>query len=256
MQGQGEMIAFSGRRLQGLRAIVSAAGQGIGRDVALRYVSEGAHVTAVDVNAAALETLRGECGCDIVQLDLTDSSAIRAFARGVGVVDILANLAGIVHGGTILDCDLEEWSLAFRLNVDAMFHMCRALLPGMVDRRTGCIINMSSVASSIKGVPNRFAYSTTKAAVIGFTKALAADYAPLGVRCNAVCPGTIDTPSLQDRLRSSGDYEAARTAFVARQPMGRLGTSQEVAALCAFLASNEAAFVTGQNLVVDGGWSN
>jgi 2-keto-3-deoxy-L-fuconate dehydrogenase len=241
------------KRLEGKVALITAAGNGIGRASAERFLAEGATVHAVDIDQAALDALDG---CAPHQADLTDSAAIAALRDRIGDVDVLFNCAGIVHSGTVLDCTEQDWTLAFDLNVTAMLRMIQAFLPGMLDRGGGSIINMSSVASSVKGVPNRFVYGTTKAAVIGLTKSIAADFVGQGIRCNAICPGTVDTPSLHQRLRDMGDYEAALAAFKARQPMGRLGRAQEIAALAAYLASDEAAFTTGTIHIVDGGWSN
>ena len=243
-------------KLAGKTALVTAAGQGIGRATAERFAREGATVWATDINEAALA---GMTGCRTARLDARDAAMIAQVMAQViaqsGPPDILFNCAGIVPGGTILDCAEEEWQRAFDLNVTAMYRMAKATLPGMLAKGCGVIINMSSVASSIKGVPNRFSYGTTKAAVIGLTKAIAADFVTKGIRCNAICPGTVDTPSLHDRLRATGDYEAAWKAFVARQPMGRLGTADEIAALALYLASDEAAYTTGQAYVIDGGWT-
>jgi 2-keto-3-deoxy-L-fuconate dehydrogenase len=241
------------KRLEGKVALVTAAGNGIGRASAERFLAEGATVHAVDVDQVALDALDG---CTPHRADLTDAAAIAALRDRIGDVDVLFNCAGVVHSGTVLDCTEQDWTLAFDLNVTAMFRMIQAFLPRMLDRGGGSIINMSSVASSVKGVPNRFVYGTTKAAVIGLTKSVAADFVGQGVRCNAICPGTVDTPSLHQRLRDTGDYEAALAAFKARQPMGRLGRAQEIAALAAYLASDEAAFTTGAIHIIDGGWSN
>jgi 2-keto-3-deoxy-L-fuconate dehydrogenase len=239
------------RRLSGKIAVVTAAGSGIGRESALAFAREGARVFAVDIDGAALKTLSG---CEGHVVDVRDPAAIAAFAKLAGRVDVLFNCAGMVPSGTVLDVETSAWSAAFDLNVHAMFHMIRAFLPGMLDARAGSIINMSSVASSITGVPNRCAYGATKAAVIGLTKSVAADFVAQGVRCNAICPGTVDTPSLQARLRATGDYAKARAEFEARQPMGRLGKPDEVAALALHLASDESGFTTGQIHVIDGGW--
>ncbi len=239
-------------RLVGKTALITAAGQGIGRATAELFAREGATVWATDINAAALEGLNG---CRTVRLDARDPVMIAEVIARSGPLDILFNCAGIVPAGTILDCTEEDWGRTFDLNVTAMYRMAKAALPGMLAKGGGTIINMASVASSIKGVPNRFAYGTTKAAVIGLTKSIAADFVAQGIRCNAICPGTVDTPSLHDRLRATGDYEAAHKAFVARQPMGRLGTAEEIAALALYLASDDAAYTTGQAYVIDGGWT-
>jgi 2-keto-3-deoxy-L-fuconate dehydrogenase len=238
-------------RLKGRRALVTAAGQGIGRASAEAMIAEGARVFATDINTEALATLKGAECFRMDALDPADIAAAVARARP----DILANCAGFVHNGTILDATEDEWDFAFNLNVRSMFRTIRAALPGMLERGRGSIVNMASAASSIIGAPNRAVYGTTKAAVIGLTKAVAKDYITKGIRCNAVCPGTVDTPSLHERLRATGDYEAARKAFVARQAMGRLAEAHEIASLVVYLASDESAFMTGQALVIDGGWS-
>ena len=239
-------------RLAGRTALITAAGQGIGRATAELFVAEGAAVIATDVAAEKL----GGLACVCLPLDVCDAQAVLALPGRVGAVDILVNCAGVVHNGTILDCDEEQWAFANQLNVTAMFRTIRAFLPAMLEREAGSIVNVASIASSVKGIPNRFAYGTTKAAVIGMTKAVAADFVARGIRCNAICPGTVDSPSLQQRLRDTGDYEQARRDFTARQPMGRLGRPEEVAALALYLASDEAAFTTGQAHVIDGGWIN
>ena len=243
-------------RLAGKRAIVTGGGQGIGRATVERFVAEGAHVVALDINADALVDLHACCGCETHMIDLRDKAAIAAFTHEMRDIDIMFLCAGYVATGTILECGDDDWTLSFNLNVTAMYHMIRAVLPGMVDRRCGSIITMSSVASSVRGVPDRFAYATTKAAVIGLTKAIAADFVTQGIRCNAICPGSIATPSLQDRMHATGNYEATRAAYVARQPMGRFGEAREIADLAVYLASDESAFTTGQCHVIDGGWSN
>jgi 2-keto-3-deoxy-L-fuconate dehydrogenase len=238
-------------RLAGKVAIVTAAGQGIGRAAAELFATEGARVHAVDKDEAALAALDG---CEAHGADLTDAAAIGALPERTGAADILFNCAGFVHSGTILDCDEDAWAFANALNVTAMYRMIRAFLPAMIERGGGSIVNMSSIASAVKGIPNRFAYGATKAAVIGLTKSVAADFVGAGIRCNAICPGTVDTPSLQQRLRDSGDYQAARDAFIARQPMGRLGRPEEIAALALHLAGDESAFTTGAIHIIDGGW--
>jgi 2-keto-3-deoxy-L-fuconate dehydrogenase len=238
-------------QLAGKTALITAAGQGIGRATAELFAAQGATVWATDVNLDALNDL---AGCRVARLDVRDDAMVREVIGQAGELDILFNCAGVVSGGTILDCSPEEWAFANDLNVTAMYRTIRAVLPGMIAKGGGSIVNMSSVASSIKGVPNRFAYCATKAAVIGLTKAVAADFVTQGVRCNAICPGTIETPSLHDRLRATGDYDAAWSAFVARQPMGRIGKAGEVAALALYLASDASAFTTGQTHVIDGGW--
>jgi 2-keto-3-deoxy-L-fuconate dehydrogenase len=242
------------KRLSGKTALITAAGQGIGRASAEMFAAEGANVWASDIRADALSDLPG---CNGLVLDVRDKDAIRQAAEKIGVIDVLFNCAGYVHAGSILDCDEQAWAWAFSmdLNVTSMYRLVSATLPGMLKNGRGSIINMSSVAGSIKGVPNRFVYGATKAAVIGLTKSIAADFVSQGIRCNAICPGTVDTPSLHERLRATGDYEAAWKAFTARQPMGRLGDAKEIAALAVYLASDESAFVTGQCHVIDGGWS-
>ena len=237
-------------RLQGKRALVTAAGQGIGRAVAEAFHREGAEVLATDLDPDLL----GGLGCRTAKLDVLDDGEIRATVADARP-DILFNCAGFVHNGTALDATDEEWAFAFDLNVRSMFWTVRAALPGMLERGGGSIINVSSAVSSIIGAPNRFVYGTTKAAVIGLTRALAADYVARGIRANAICPGTIESPSLDQRLSATGDYEAARRAFIARQPMGRVGQPDEIGHLAVWLASDESAFVTGQTHVIDGGWT-
>ena len=245
-------------RLAGKTAFITAAAQGIGRATALAYAAEGARVIATDVNEAGLAGLAGP-RVTVHRLDATDAADIARVAGAAGPVDVLFNCAGFVHQGTILDATEDEWDFAFTLNVRSMFRTIRAFLPGMLAAGDGSIINVASAASSIKGAPNRFVYGTTKAAVIGLTKAVAADYVKQGVRCNAICPGTVQTPSLDDRIaanaEAAGSLEAARTGFVARQAMGRLGTPEEIAALAVYLGSDETKFITGQALVIDGGWT-
>lgn len=240
-------------RLSGKTALVTAAAQGIGKASAELFAREGARVIATDINETLLAQVEG---CEPRQLDVLDAEAINALAAELGAIDVLFNCAGYVHSGTILDCDERAWALSNDLNVTAQYRAIRAFLPAMLAAGGGSIINMASVASSIKGVPNRFAYGATKAAVIGLTKAVAADFVAQGVRCNAICPGTVDTPSLNKRLADTGDYEAAHKAFTARQPMGRLGKPEELAQLALYLASDESAFTTGQIHIIDGGWIN
>ncbi|WP_421739283.1 SDR family oxidoreductase [Caulobacter sp.] len=240
-------------RLSGKTALVTAAAQGIGKASAELFAREGARVIATDINEDLLAQVKG---CETRRLDVLDPEAIRALASELGAIDVLFNCAGVVHAGTILDCDERDWAFATDLNVTAQYRMIRAFLPAMLEAGGGSIVNMSSVASSIKGVPGRFAYGTTKAAVIGLTKAVAADFVAQGVRCNAICPGTVDTPSLNQRLADTGDYDAARKAFTARQPMGRLGKPEELAQLALYLASDDSAFTTGQIHIIDGGWIN
>jgi 2-keto-3-deoxy-L-fuconate dehydrogenase len=243
-------------RLAGKTAVVTAAGQGIGRATALAFADAGAAVWATDVNDASLKTLAEERpGVKTRRLDVRDSREVANAAAEIGAVDVLFNCAGFVHQGTILDCAEKDWDFSFDLNVKSMYRMCRAFLPAMLAAGKGNIINMSSGASSIKGAPNRFVYGATKAAVIGLTKSIAADFVRKGVRCNAICPGTVQTPSLDDRIAALGDVEKARADFIARQPMGRVGRPEEVAALAVYLASDESSFTTGQIHIIDGGWT-
>lgn len=241
-------------RLTGKSCLVTAAGQGIGRASALALWAEGANVIATDINDAALSELAA-LGLETIKLDVMDPASIDAAVTKTGPVDVLFNCAGFVASGTILDCDEDQWAFSNDLNVTAMYRMCRAYLPMMIKSGGGSIINMSSVASSIIAAPNRFAYATTKAAVIGMTKSIAADFITQGVRCNAICPGTVESPSLEQRLRDTGDYDAARASFIARQPIGRIGKAEEIAALVVYLASDESGYTTGQTHVIDGGWS-
>lgn len=236
--------------ISGQVALVTAAAQGIGRAIAEALLRSGVHVWATDINEAGLAGLDG---ARRRRLDVLSDAEVAALAEEIGGVDILCNCAGFVHAGTVLDCTSDELDFAFGLNVKSMYRTIRAVLPGMLERGSGCIINVASVVSSIKGVPNRFAYATTKAAVIGLTKAVAADYVTRGIRCNAICPGTVESPSLQNRLRALGDYETARKDFIARQPVGRIGEPSEVADLAVYLAG--ATFTTGAVHVIDGGWS-
>ncbi len=239
-------------RLAGKTAFLTAAGQGIGRATALSFAAEGATVWATDVNADALATL-DHPAIRTRQLDVRDGAAISALAAEIGRVDVLFNCAGFVHNGTILDCDETAWDFSLDLNLSSMYRVTRAFLPGMLAAGGGSIINMSSMASSLKGFPNRFVYGTTKAAVIGFTKAIAADFVKQGIRCNAVCPGTVDTPSLRGRIAQAADPVQAEKDFIARQPMGRLATVDDIAPLLVYLASDESRFVTGSACSVDGG---
>jgi 2-keto-3-deoxy-L-fuconate dehydrogenase len=242
-------------RLMGKRALVTAAGQGIGRATAIAMAREGARVLATDINAAALESLP-EHGIETRILNVRDPADIAKAVAAAGPVNVLFNCAGFVANGTILDCDEEQWAFSLDLNMTAMYRMCRAFLPGMLEQGGGSIINMASVASSVIAAPNRFVYGATKAGVIGLTKSIAADFVGKGIRCNAVCPGTVESPSLEARLRATGDYESAKAAFVARQPIGRIARAEEIAALVVYLASDEASFTTGVAHVIDGGWAN
>ena len=242
-------------RLSGKTCLVTAAGQGIGRASATAMAREGAKVFATDINAETLATLEGD-GIETFHLDVMDPASIAKAVSKTGSLDVLFNCAGFVANGTILECDEAQWEFSVGLNVTAMYRMIRGFLPGMLETGGGSIINMSSAASSIIAAPNRFVYGTTKAAVIGLTKAVAADYITQGIRCNAICPGTVESPSLEDRLSATGDYDAARAAFVARQPLGRIGQPEEIASLAVYLASDESAYTTGVAHAIDGGWSN
>ncbi len=240
-------------RLAGKTAFVTAAGQGIGRGAALAFAAEGAKVWATDINAATLKALDGTAGITTRLLDVTDAAAVARIAAEAGTPDILLNAAGFVHHGTILECSDKDWDFSLNLNLRSMYLTIRAVLPGMLARQSGSIINVASVAGSLKGIPNRFVYGTTKAGVIGLTKAIAADYVKQGVRCNAIAPGTVDTPSLQGRIAAFADPVQARKDFIARQPMGRLGGVEDITPLLVYLASDESVFATGQAFIVDGG---
>ncbi|MEO1747887.1 MAG: SDR family oxidoreductase [Pseudomonadota bacterium] len=248
-------------RLSGKIAIVTAAGQGIGKAIADRFASEGAQVWASDIDASKLGN---PAFADAAVLDVTNGDAVKAYAEKIGSIDILANIAGFVHHGTVLDADDAAWDFSFNLNVKSMHRMIRAFLPGMLDRvaetgKTASIVNMSSGASSLKGAPNRYVYGATKAAVIGLTKGVAVDFAAKQIRCNAICPGTVESPSLEERMQKLGEqvggYDKAYEMFLARQPMGRIATADEIASLATYLASDEAAFVTGAEYKIDGGWT-
>lgn len=240
-------------RLSGKTVLVTAAGQGIGKATAELFAREGATVIATDINTKALAELEN---IQTRLLDVTDKNAIHDLAQELSPVDVLFNCAGFVHNGTVLECDEKDWDFSFAINVHSMYHTIRAFLPGMLTAGKGSIINVASVASSIMGVPNRCVYGVTKAAVIGLTKSVAADYVQQGIRCNAICPGTVQSPSLDQRLAATGDYERAKQEFIARQPMGRIGTPEEIAELALYLASDASAYTTGQCHVIDGGWSN
>jgi 2-keto-3-deoxy-L-fuconate dehydrogenase len=243
-------------RLAGKTALITAAAQGIGRATAIAFADQGAEVWATDINDDGLKSLATERpSLRTGRLDVRDSRSIEGAAKEMGSIDVLFNCAGFVHQGTILDCLERDWDFSLDLNLKSMYRMCRAFLPGMLAAGHGNIINMSSGASSIKGVPNRFVYSTTKAAVIGLTKSIAADFVRKGIRCNAICPGTVQTPSLDDRIAALGDIDKARADFISRQPMGRVGKAEEIAALAVYLASDESAFTTGQIHIIDGGWT-
>jgi 2-keto-3-deoxy-L-fuconate dehydrogenase len=245
-----------GERLKGKTALITSAGQGIGRATAFAMAREGATVWASDIREDLLATLPAEhTNIKTLVLDVLKPEAIAAAALRVGTPDVLFNCSGFVHHGSILDVEDKDWDFSFDLNAKAHYRMIKAFMPGFLKRGSASIINMASVASSIKGAPNRFVYGASKAAVIGMTKALAADFTAKGIRVNAICPGTVETPSLHDRIKAQGDFEATRAAFIARQPMGRLAQADEIAMMVVYLASDEAAFVTGQNFVIDGGWS-
>lgn len=240
-------------RLQGKTILVTAAAQGIGKATALAMAKEGASVLATDINAAPLSELSDAGGIDIAELNVLDEAAIKRLAEERGTFDVVANIAGFVHHGSILDCGEEDFEFSMNLNVKAMYRMIRTFLPAMLEAGGGSIVNMSSVCSSVKGIPNRFIYGTSKAAVIGLTRSVAADFVGQGVRCNAICPGTVQSPSLDDRISAFDDPVAARKDFIRRQPMGRLGTAEEIAALAVYLSSDESAYTTGQAFVIDGG---
>lgn len=245
-------------RLEGKRALVTAAGQGIGRAIAEAFVREGAKVFAADLDPSPLH---GRTDLVPLQLDVTDADAVATLPDRVGAIDILVNGAGYVHAGTILGCSDSDWSRSWDINVTAMYRLARAFIPAMLAGAGGSIVNIASVASSVKGVPNRFAYGTTKAAVIGMTKAIAADFVAQGIRCNAICPGTVDSPSLRQRIAQQAEKDGipladATARFVARQPIGRIGRPEEIAALAVYLGGNESAFTTGAIHVIDGGWIN
>jgi 2-keto-3-deoxy-L-fuconate dehydrogenase len=244
---------MSDSSLKGKKAVVTAAAQGIGRATAEAFAKAGAEVWATDINSAKLKELEDTPGISIRMLDVRDSADVSRFGKEAGPIDVLFNCAGFVHHGTILESTEADLDLAFDLNVKSMYRTITAFLPGMLEKADGSIINMSSVCGSVKGVPNRFVYGMSKAAVIGLTKAIAADYVTRGIRCNAVCPGTVETPSMNDRLRATGDYDKARAAFIGRQPIGRVGRPEEIADLIVYLAT--ATYTTGQIHIIDGGWT-
>ena len=240
-------------RLRGKTALITAAGQGIGRATTLAFAREGARVIATDIDAKSLMELAAVGGIETRRLDVTDEAAVTALAREIGPIDVLFNCAGYVHHGTLLDTEERDWDFSMTLNVKSMYYVTRAFLPGMLEKGGGSIINMASVASSLRGIINRCVYGTSKAAVIGFTKSVAIDFIKRGIRCNAICPGTVETPSLEGRIAAFADKDKARRDFIARQPMGRLGTAEEVAALAVYLASDESAYMTGTSVAIDGG---
>jgi 2-keto-3-deoxy-L-fuconate dehydrogenase len=243
-------------RVRGKTALVTSAGQGIGRAAALCLAREGAKVYATDINEVALHSLEKEhANIETFRLDVLNPTDITAAAKRLGAINILVNCSGFVHNGTILDCDDKDWDFSFDLNVKAHFRITKAFLPAMIRNGGASIVNIASVASSIKGAPNRYVYGTTKGAVIAMTKALAADFIGKGIRANAICPGTVDTPSLNERMQAQGDVAKARAAFIARSPMGRMAGPEEIGQLVVYLASDESGFVTGQTHIIDGGWS-
>ena len=243
-------------RLEGKDIIVTAAGQGIGKATAIAFHNEGANVTATDINDKTLAELKKEFPkIKVYTLDSTDNNATLKFIKDVNKVDVLFNAVGFVHHGTILDCEEKDWNFSFDVNIKAMYFMCKAVLPLMIKQNGGSIINISSIASSLKGLPNRFVYGTTKAAIIGLTKSIASDFVKQNIRCNAIAPGTVFSPSWQDRVNQSPDPVQAKKDFIARQPMGRLGTAEEIAAVAVYLAGDDATFTTGTTISVDGGIS-
>ncbi|NRB12774.1 MAG: SDR family oxidoreductase [Rhizobiales bacterium] len=241
--------------LDGKTCLLTAAGQGIGRATAEMFLAEGATVIATDINLDLLQGLAQNTHCQIEKLDVTDAQAVSDLAKKIGAVDVIFNCAGFVHNGTILDCDQAAWDLSFNVNVTGAYQIIKSFLPAMLKNGGGSIVNMSSLASSLKGVPNRFAYCASKAALIGLTKSVAADFITQGIRCNAICPGTVESPSLDERLKDTGDYEKAMADFIARQPMGRIGKATEIASLVLYLASDLSAYTSGQTHIIDGGWS-
>ncbi|XP_062992462.1 dehydrogenase/reductase SDR family member 6 [Elgaria multicarinata webbii] len=242
-------------RLDGKVILLSAAAQGIGRAVALAFAKEGAEVIATDINESKLQELEGHPGIQVRVLDVTNKEQIENLAKEVKRIDVLCNIAGFVHHGTILDCEEKDWDFTMNVNVRSMYLMIKTFLPKMLEQKSGNIINMSSVVSSIKGAVNRCVYSTSKAAVIGLTKSIAVDFVEKGIRCNCICPGTVDTPSLRERIQASPNPEQALNDFLARQKMGRMGSAEEIAQLFVYLASEESAYMTGNECIIDGGWS-
>ena len=242
-------------RLKNKNTLITAAGKGIGRSSVMAFVHEGARVLATDIDPESLASLKEECPeIETRLLDITNAEAIQAIAKETGTIDVLFNCAGFVHHGTVLDCEESDWDFSFDLNVRSMYRMIRAFLPAMLESGGGSIVNMSSVASSVKGLPNRFVYGASKAAVVGLTKSVAMDFIKQGIRCNAICPGTVESPSLQDRIKAQGgNFEDVKAAFVARQPIGRIGTPEEIAALVVYLASDESAYTTGVAWSINGG---
>jgi len=242
-------------RLKNKKTLITAAGQGIGRSTVLAFAREGAEILATDIDQDSLDSLKKECPeIETRVLDVNNLEAIHQLAKETGTIDVLFNCAGYVHHGTVLDCEESDWDFSFDLNVRSMYRMIKAFLPAMLESGGGSIVNMSSVASSVKGLPNRFVYGASKAAVVGLTKSVAADFIKQGIRCNAICPGTVESPSLQERIKAQGgNYEEVLSAFVARQPIGRIGTPEEIAALAVYLASDESSYTTGVAWSIDGG---
>ena len=242
-------------RLKNKKTLITAAGQGIGRATVLAFAREGAEILATDIDQDSLDSLKKECPeIETRVLDVNNLEAIHQLAKETGTIDVLFNCAGYVHHGTVLDCEESDWDFSFDLNVRSMYRMIKAFLPAMLESGGGSIVNMSSVASSVKGLPNRFVYGASKAAVVGLTKSVAADFIKQGIRCNAICPGTVESPSLQERIKAQGgNYEQVLSAFVARQPIGRIGTPEEIAALAVYLASDESSYTTGVAWSIDGG---
>ena len=242
-------------RLKNKKPLITAAGQGIGRATVLAFAREGAEILATDIDQDSLDSLKKECPeIETRVLDVNNLEAIHQLAKETGTIDVLFNCAGYVHHGTVLDCEESDWDFSFDLNVRSMYRMIKAFLPAMLESGGGSIVNMSSVASSVKGLPNRFVYGASKAAVVGLTKSVAADFIKQGIRCNAICPGTVESPSLQERIKAQGgNYEEVLSAFVARQPIGRIGTPEEIAALAVYLASDESSYTTGVAWSIDGG---